>query len=79
MSPLSPGKGDFSHNPRRKASAKKNLKSVAQVWDSCARLREVKLKEKTAKGFKEVMPMQDSSKCMGHQVEVRRLCAGAVL
>ena len=30
-------------------------------------------------GNKEVMPMTDSSKCMGHQTGVSRLCAGAVL
>ena len=30
-------------------------------------------------GNKEVMPMIESSKCMGHQVGVNRLCAGAVL
>ncbi len=28
---------------------------------------------------KEVMPMTDSSKCMGRQAGVNRLCAGAVL
>jgi len=30
-------------------------------------------------GNKEVMPMQDSSKCMGLQVEINWLCAGAAL
>ncbi len=27
----------------------------------------------------EVMPMSDSSKCLGRQIEVSRLCVGAVL
>ena len=34
---------------------------------------------KTALGKKEVMPMIESSKHMGHQVGVNRLRAGAVL
>ncbi len=42
---------------------------------NCSTLLEIK----SRLGNKEVMPMIESSKCMGHQVAVYRLCAGAVL
>ena len=50
----------------------------------CASLRVMPLLRQIALQFlpfkiQEVMLMQESSKCMGLQVEISRLCAGAVL